>query len=281
MHRAYFATHRFIRLSRRDWKGRAWRMMFCLLMIGWLDAAVPVSNSPVWAGEWRETQRLAAPEAFQAAAADERYAYAIANRVIARYDRRTGEKLAASHGPAEHLNSGFFHEGKLYCAHSNYPKRPEQSEVKVLDPETMELTVHHSFGDSPHGSLTVVIRHAEDWWCVFARYGEENHQTVMVRYDNHWKELGVWTFPESVVSRLGRYSISGGFWREEKFLATGHDDKLLFVLQLPASGTVLEHLDTVPAPFTGQGIAPDPATGGLVGIHRPERQILFAEWKDE
>jgi hypothetical protein len=33
----------------------------------------------------------------------------------------------------------------------------------------------------------------------------------------------------------------------------------------------------LPAPFTGQGIADDPATGGLVGIDRKQRQIVFAE----
>ncbi len=246
--------------------------------------------SSLLAGEWRETKRIEAPEAHQAAAADEQFVYAITNRRIAKYDRQTGDRLAISQGEAFHLNSGFLHEGKIYCAHSNWPREPDRSEVKVLDPRTMELTDFHLFGESPHGSLTVVVRHEGAWWCVFARYGSaanlnrgraENHLTVMVRYNDDWQEQRVWTFPESVVSQLGRWSISGGFWKQGEFLATGHDDKLLFRLALPTAGTVLEHRGTVPAPFTGQGIAPDPATGGLVGIDRSARLLLFAEWADE
>src|SRR5688500_2211818 len=89
---------------------------------------------------WREAGVLDAPEAFQAAAADERHVYAIANTKIARYDRTTGERLAESTGEAQHINSGFFWDGKLYAAHSNYPRTPERSELKVLDPATMRLT---------------------------------------------------------------------------------------------------------------------------------------------
>jgi hypothetical protein len=36
----------------------------------------------------------------------------------------------------------------------------------------------------------------------------------------------------------------------------------------------------VAAPFTGQGIAPDPVSGGLVGIDRKNRQILLAGWEE-
>ena len=46
---------------------------------------------------------------------------------------------------ATHLNTGFFWQGKLYCAHSNYPAKPERSELLVLDPESMELTTYHDF----------------------------------------------------------------------------------------------------------------------------------------
>ncbi len=73
---------------------------------------------------WRETAALDAPEAFQAAAADQEHVYAIASSQIARYDRATGRRLALSTGEARHLNSGFFWQGKLYAAHSNYPRTP-------------------------------------------------------------------------------------------------------------------------------------------------------------
>lgn len=41
---------------------------------------------------------LPAPEASQAAAADERFVYAIADAVVAKYDRGTGERLEVSKG---------------------------------------------------------------------------------------------------------------------------------------------------------------------------------------
>jgi hypothetical protein len=43
-----------------------------------------------------EKASLAAPEASQAAAADERFVYAIDNRVVAKYDRETGKRLAVT-----------------------------------------------------------------------------------------------------------------------------------------------------------------------------------------
>jgi len=227
--------------------------------------------------QWVQAGGLAAPEARQAAAADGSFVYAIDNRVIARYDRSTGKRLAVSSGAAHHLNSGLILQGKLYAAHSNFPAKPEKSEIKVLDLQTMKLTDFKSFGESPHGSLTVVLWHESAWWCVFARYGAENHQTVLVQFDSDWNEQGVWTFPESVISDLGKASISGGVWRGEELLMTGHDKPVLYRLQLPQEGRTLLHKATVPSPFPGQGIADDPQTGGLVGIDRKERRVIFAQ----
>lgn len=102
---------------------------------------------------------LPAPEANQAAAADEHFVYAIDSAVVAKYDRATGKRLAVSTGNATHLNSGFFWEGKLYCAHSNYPRKPERSEIMVMNPETMLLKPFKEFGDS-RGSLTWIVREA-------------------------------------------------------------------------------------------------------------------------
>src|SRR5262245_9355270 len=100
-----------------------------------------------------EKESLAAPEANQAAAADERFVYAIDNRVVAKYDRMTGKRLAVSTGEARHLNCGFLWKGKLYCAHSNYPQQPAQSEIMVLDTDSMQLSTFKQFG-AAHGSLT-------------------------------------------------------------------------------------------------------------------------------
>lgn len=225
---------------------------------------------------WRQTAVLPAAEANQAAAADERFVYAIDNAVVAKYDRRTGERLAISTGTATHLNSGFLWDGRLYCAHSNYPKLPEQSEIKVLDLQTMRLAMHKDFGNYG-GSLTWAIRDSGHWWCNFARYGDENAGTFLVKFDTDWKELGRWTYPGEVLRDIGRYSLSGGVWRGDSLLVTDHDHPVLYRLRLPNSGTVLEFVEKQAAPFTGQGIAADPVTGGLIGIHRAQRQIVFAK----
>ena len=226
--------------------------------------------------EYIESARLPAAEAVQAAAADERHFYAIDNRRVVRYDRATGERLAESRGEAFHLNSGFLWQGKLYCAHSNYPRTPAQSVVKRLDLETMDLADHYDFGDR-YGSLTWVVRHDGSWWCNFAHYGADNAMTVLVRFDDQWQEQARYTWPKQVIDDLGTYSLSGGLWFDGKLLATGHDKPKIYRLKLPEQGTVLELIDTVAAPFTGQGIANDPLHGGLVGIHRARRLVIFAK----
>ena len=212
---------------------------------------------------WKLTHWLPASEAFQAAAADERFAYAIANQSITKYDRATGKRLSVSKGDALHLNSGFIWQGKLYAAHSNYPRKPELSQIKVLDLTSMQLTTFKDFGDYG-GSLTWAVRQDGHWWCNFAQYGDDNRETFLVRLDDDWQEQGRWTYPREVIRELGRYSLSGGLWKDRTLLVTGHDDPVLYRLRLPESDKVLVLIDKQAVPFTGQGIAHDPVTGGLI-----------------
>ena len=226
-----------------------------------------------------ETRRFPAAEAIQAAAADDRFFYAVDSTAVAKYDRTTGERMGVSTGKAKHLNSAFVWKGKVYCAHSNYPRKPERSEIMLLDSETMALSSFKDFGEY-RGSLTWAIREKDHWWCTFAHYGKDNARTVLVKLDDDWKEHGAWYFPPDVIKHLGNYSISGGIWRDDHLLVTGHDHRVLYRLRLPASGEILELVETIRAPFTGQGIANDPATGGLVGIDRGKKQVVFAELKE-
>ncbi|MBC7817626.1 MAG: endonuclease, partial [Planctomycetaceae bacterium] len=43
------------------------------------------------------------------------------------------------------------------------------------------------------------------------------------------------------------------------------------------SGNVLEFSGQQSVPFTGQGFAHDPKTGGLVGINRSQHMVVFAD----
>jgi hypothetical protein len=224
---------------------------------------------------WKKTGAMAAPEAHQAAAADEKHVYAITNQKIVRYDRATGKRLDASTGEAHHLNSGFLWKGKLYCAHSNFPKVPEQSEIKVLDLESMKLTTFKDFADFG-GSLTWCVFHEDHWWCNFAKYGDDNAKTFLVKFDGQWQEKGRWTFPPDVLSGIGKASLSGGLWRDGTLLVTDHDHPVLYQVRVPKKGSVLEFVDKRPSPFPGQGIAHDPKTGGLLGIDRGKKEVVFA-----
>jgi hypothetical protein len=244
--------------------------------------ALCLSLFPLQADEpttsWKQTRTLPAVEAHQAAAADDKFIYAIASEKIAKYDRKTGERIAISTGEAKHLNSGFFLGGLLYCAHSNYPRLPEQSEIRVLDPATMKLTIYKDF-DNFGGSLTWAIKKENDadWWCNFARYGSVNGETFLVRFDDQWKEQGRWTYPPEVLQHIGTASISGGVWLRDELIVTDHDHRVLYRLQLPVKGKVLKFIRQEKSPFTGQGIAFDPVTKGLVGIDRAKKEVLFAE----
>ena len=55
--------------------------------------------------------------------------------------------------------------------------------------------------------------------------------------------------------------------------------ELIALLRLPSQRRVLELVDTQAVPFTGQGFASDALTGGLVGINRAKKQVVFAEQK--
>src|SRR4051812_31682762 len=104
------------------------RTLLCLFLL---------TVSAVFAGEWNheEQRRFPAPEANQGVAVDARHFYAITNHALGKYDKTTGERLLSwdggKNGPLKHLNAGVVLDGKLFCAHSNFPEMPEQSSVEI------------------------------------------------------------------------------------------------------------------------------------------------------
>jgi len=225
---------------------------------------------------WEEAGRVESKFAHQAAAADETSVYAVSSTTVARHDRTTGKLLSSGTAPSvKHLNSAFVHAGKVYCAHSNYPKKPEESDIRVFDPATAELAVHHKFVEPP-GSIVWCVRDGKRWWCCFAHYGADNAMTVLVRFEDGWKESGRWTFPKKVVDDWDAMSASGGIFFEGSLLVTHHHFKVLYRLKVPDEPGELQFTDALASPFPGQGIAVDPKTGGLVGIDRSKRSVVFA-----
>ncbi|HTN03657.1 hypothetical protein [Planctellipticum variicoloris] len=244
-----------------------------------LLSAPPESKLPLARG-WIESATLKSEFATQAAAADERFTYAVSNTRVARYDRATGKLLGVGTAPdAKHLNSAFVWRGKIYCAHSNYPKTPEESDIRVYDPSDDSLQVFHTF-EKPQGSLVWCIRDPADrnWWCCFAHYQADNAQTILVRMDDDFREQARWSFPEEVIADWDGMSASGGLWDGDTLLTTHHHFAVLYRLRLPETGPSLELVEALKCPYPGQGIAVDPVTpDGLVGIDRRKRLVVFAK----
>ena len=255
-------------------------MKYCFraaMFLSMIAATLAAGELPVADGVYVVSRSVPSAQATQAAAADAKYIYAISSTGVTKYDRSTGKEVAASTGKAQHLNSGFIWDGKLLCAHSNFPKKPDQSDIRVLDPESMKLEIFHTF-ENPPGSLTWVLRRGEDWWCHFAHYGGDKAKSILVRYDAGWQETGRWNYAKNLIDDWGNYSLSGGIWVGDELLATGHDKKLLYRLRLPKEGNVIECIEVVRSPFPGQGIAVDPGTNELIGIERA-KGIVFARYE--
>lgn len=107
-----------------------------------------------------ELRRLPAAEANQGVAVDAEHYYAIADAAIGKYRKTDGALVARWTAPAgsgiRHLNAGVVVEGRLYCAHSNFPLKPDQSSVEVFDVATLAPVDRHAFVEPP-GSLTWAI----------------------------------------------------------------------------------------------------------------------------
>ena len=180
------------------------------------NAPLPVRDA------WPVVRRYPAPEARQAVAVDATHFYAIDNRRIGKYEKASGAKVAewqdAEGGPFIHLNSGVVIDGRLYCAHSNYPGVPMVSSIEVWETGTLRHVQTIPVGTG-RGSATWIDRHDGAWWVMYAHYPAPNGEpgkgpeySVLVRYDTEWRETGAWAFPKTVVARWDGMSSSGGVW---------------------------------------------------------------------
>ncbi len=229
-----------------------------------------------------------APEAHQGVAVDTAHVYAIDNQTIAKYDKFTGERVAiwkaSDDTPMTHLNSGVVWEGKLYCAHSNYPGIPMTSSIEIWDTATLTHIATHSFGIL-YGSLTWMDRHDGFWWGCFAHYDKrggypdkDHSHTTVVKFDDDWRALEAWVLPKAMLAEAHPYSSSGGAWGPDgRLYCTGHDGPQLYVLALPKAGSTLELVEKISFPIDGQAIAFDRSGSNLLhGILRDEKKVIAA-----
>jgi hypothetical protein len=254
-------------------------------------AALPAAPTPelVRHGlEATELRRWKPRGAGQGVAVDDGHFYGIGNFIVGKYDKRTGERVAEwiglRGGPIIHLNGGIVQDGRLVCAHSNFPELPMASSIEIFDRTTLEPVQTLSLGIR-HGSLTWAERKDGFWWACFANYsdrggtpGLDNRWTLFGKFDSAWNMVESWLFPSQVVAAWGRMSSSGGSWGDDGLLyVTGHDAKEMYVLRLPARGVKLEYVTTIAVPFEGQAFAWDPSERRVAyGITRSTGEVVVA-----
>lgn len=253
------------------------------------SSTAPVAAIPDAAG-WRftELRRIPAVEARQGVAADGEFLYAISNHAIGKYRKTTGERVGGwecpEGEPLIHLNAGVVRDGRLICAHSNYPAVPMTSSVEIWDTATMRPVASHSLGRTD-GSLTWIDWRDGRWVACFVHYGRKGGEpgrgpewTRLVAFDTEWRETGGWSFPPALIARIGErgYSVSGGaFGPGGRLFVTGHDHPELYVLELPAAGPTLRWVATVPIAAQGQAFGWDPQDPNvLYTIGRGERAVI-------
>ena len=233
--------------------------------------------------EFTQVAEFSVPDANQGIGVDERYFYAVDNRAIAKYDKKTGELASRwedpEGGPFIHLDSAVIREGKIYASHSNWRQLPMTSSVEIWDANTMEHIATHSFGRIGPGSFTWLDYHDGYWWGTFANYdrlgpddqpygGKTN--TTLAKFDGQWNILQTWIFPEDLLEKFELMSNSGGSWGPDRFLyITGHDLGEVYKVEIPDAGSVIEVVETIPLNIRGQGIAWDHHDRGMLyGIIR-------------
>jgi hypothetical protein len=258
--------------------------MSCSLLLAFVVFAQTPVN-PV--GPALETvRRYKAPEARQAVAVDKDHFYAITNRWIAKYEKRSGKRLVewrgAEDGPIQHLNSGIVLGNRLYCANSNFPEVPMVGSIEIFETKSLRHVGSHSFGIDA-GSATWIDRRQGSWWVVFAHYngrggepGMSNDRTQLVQYDGEFRRVAGYVFPKSVVDRWDGMSSSGGVWRNETLITSGHHAPEIYVMRLPQQGSRLELVSIHAMECEGQGIALDPVDPTLLwGIQRRTGEVLL------
>jgi hypothetical protein len=260
------------------------KLLAALCAVVFLAGAVPAASG---ASRLEQIAELDIPEAYQGIGVDDRYFYAVHNRIIAKYDKKTGKPAGKWEGPKDgpiiHLDSALVMDGKIFAAHSNYPEWPMTSSLEIWDAQTMKHIGTHSFGIN-WGSLTWADFYNGNWWMTFANYDRPfgpgktpyGHKaaTQMIKFTADFRFVAAWVLPKAILDKFEAMSNSGGSWGPDGYLyLTGHDPAEVYKMTLPKAGSVLELVEIIPANIRGQGIAWDRSDRGvLYGIIRATRK---------
>jgi hypothetical protein len=233
--------------------------------------------------------QFAIPHARQAVAVSEEFLFGIDDSAIGQYDKETGALLASWKAPAssliKHLNSGIVIGEKLLAAHSNYPDYPIRNSLESWDSETLAYAGTRNLSGQ-YGYAVWVDRFDQSWWVAFAHYektrpktgfGSEN--TILVRFNDSWKELDSWVYPGELIQRMAPKSNSGGAWGPHGILyLTGHDSAEVYATFPDPAKDQLTLLDVFPIDNAGQGIAWDPSNSDvLFAMKRSGRIVTYSK----
>lgn len=233
-----------------------------------------------------EIKRFPAPNATQAVAVDSLYFYTISNRKIVKRLKSDGTVVDEWSGGLKHLNSGIVFDGKLYCSNSNYPQSPMASSMEIFDTETLEHVGSHSFGIYI-GSFTWIDRWDDHYYLMFVHYEEKGRErdkgtayTSLIRTDSAYRREAGWMLPRNFVERLQPMSVSGGtFLPDGRMLLSPHHFEEVYLFSFPKMSYELVWEETISVPFQGQGLALDPYTGLVWGMHRQKREVIVIDLK--
>ncbi len=223
-------------------------------------------------------------------AVDAKHFYAVSNSTIAKYDKRSGERVGrrgkATRTTFPHINSCTVikvETVRSWCARTRTSRRCRSGAVSSSSIRRHFVTCAAS------RSARVVARSpgSSDATApggpLFANYdgkgGEaprDHRHTVLIRFDDEWRQTQSWSFPASVLERFVPMSSSGGGWGPDgRLYVTGHDHPELYILELPEAGAVLEHVGTISRTDRRPAIDWDEsAPGELYGISRSGREIV-------
>ncbi len=228
-----------------------------------------------------------APDATQGVAADENHFYAVANYVIGKYDRETGELvkrwIGKRGGLIGHLNSCYEEAGRLYCANSNHPNLPMASSIEIFDAKTMTHMDSKSLGILDEGSLVWFDHYMDGWIAGFAQYDDEtglpykdHTYATVVTFDKEWRKTGGYALPASILEKMAPQAASGGaIGPDGRLYVMGHDLPEIYVLNFPDMGPTLVHCATIAVPAEGQAFDFDPEEPDRVwAISRPRGKVV-------
>lgn len=207
-------------------------------------------------------------EAVQGVAADDKYFYAISNKSIGKYDRKTGKALLKwkSKENITHLNGGFIENDNLICFHN--PKG--KNSIETFNKNTLKKI--QSTKINVDGSLTWYYPYDGTNYGVLAHYNDNAEKTRFCKFDDNFKVIKSWKFPKSVIRGVKPWSISGGFMKGGCIYVSGHDKSIIYKLKHSDNYDTLIILDKIDVSSSGQGMAFH--NDDLFTINRKNKQVI-------